>query len=559
MGIKKILVAAFSAGVILSLASVAAMADSTGWREDSDYNWRYYTSETEYVTNQWKSIDGNWYYFMDDGYALMDCWAYIQHKMYHFDTKGHMDKNKWIACGKHVAEDYDINGSITEGSSYYAGKQDYRYVGSDGAAYVGWKKIGGSWYYFSDDKSSEFGRYGLMQIGWLEDKDGSSYCFDGNGKMITGWFNPKDDIWFYFGSDGRAAKKWAKINGDWYWFYPYYEERTGCSCAMTTGISWGVDDATEIYQEFLLSDSGKLVYGWNKYDGEWYYSDSNGFLYKERWLKYNGNYYYFDYNGCMVKDANDYFVDGRLYNFNSSGICTNNSGKKINSGWFEIKGKAKPDYLRYDSIWVYIGSDGSVYRDKWLNYNGCWYYFLSDGMMASGAGYIVDNGKVYEFEDDGKCKNPNQHYTGWHYVKDYYENETWFYFGTDGRILTGWQKIDNNWYYFFSDGYMERNGTVDWGEGFYHFAEDGKLIIGWYKDNYDWQYSYPDGHAAHDGWIKIDGNWYFFEYSWARSSCTLIINDRYYDFDENAKCINPDGRPLDVIVIRDYDIAVPVG
>ena len=56
MGFKKILIAAFSAGVIMSLASVTAMADSTGWKKDPDYKWRYYTSETEYVTNQWKSI-----------------------------------------------------------------------------------------------------------------------------------------------------------------------------------------------------------------------------------------------------------------------------------------------------------------------------------------------------------------------------------------------------------------------------------------------------------------------------------------------------------------------
>ena len=58
MAIKRLLAAFFGAAVILSFASISALADSTGWREESG-GWRYYTTEKSYVKHEWKSIDGH--------------------------------------------------------------------------------------------------------------------------------------------------------------------------------------------------------------------------------------------------------------------------------------------------------------------------------------------------------------------------------------------------------------------------------------------------------------------------------------------------------------------
>ena len=78
MSVKKILVTALSAGVIMSFASLSSMADSTtGWRGSNEEGWHYYTSADEYVKNDWKKIDGKWYYFEANGYAFIDTWAYI--------------------------------------------------------------------------------------------------------------------------------------------------------------------------------------------------------------------------------------------------------------------------------------------------------------------------------------------------------------------------------------------------------------------------------------------------------------------------------------------------
>ena len=52
--------------------------------------------------------------------------------------------------------------------------------------------------------------------------------------------------------------------------------------------------------------------------------------------------------------------------------------------------------------------------------------------------------------------------TGW--LKD--SNEQWYYLntvsdGTKGAMKTGWQKINEDWYFFNSDGSMVSNSTVD--------------------------------------------------------------------------------------------------
>jgi len=40
------------------------------------------------------------------------------------------------------------------------------------------------------------------------------------------------------------------------------------------------------------------------------------------------------------------------------------------------------------------------------------------------------------------------------------DNEGWWY-TEDGFLTTGWRKIDGNWYYFYSNGYMAKNTVID--------------------------------------------------------------------------------------------------
>ena len=49
-----------------------------------------------------------------------------------------------------------------------------------------------------------------------------------------------------------------------------------------------------------------------------------------------------------------------------------------------------------------------MYKNKWLNYSGKWYYFDNDGkMVISSNFYIKSEKKVYDFDENGVCMNPD--------------------------------------------------------------------------------------------------------------------------------------------------------
>ena len=94
-----------------------------------------------------------------------------------------------------------------------------------------------------------------------------------------------------------------------------------------------------------------------------------------------------------------------------------------------------------DGTWKYHFAEGLEATDYWLEIDGTWYYFGHDNIMQ----------------------------TGW--VKD---GSNWYYMNGSGVMKTGWQKLaDGNWYYFFEDGHMACNETVNIGGVDYTFNSSG--------------------------------------------------------------------------------------
>jgi lysozyme len=60
--------------------------------------------------------------------------------------------------------------------------------GTDGKTIKGWYKDNDTWYYLNDE--------GIMQVGWIQDKDQRWYYLDESGKLKTGWIQLKS-IWYY--------------------------------------------------------------------------------------------------------------------------------------------------------------------------------------------------------------------------------------------------------------------------------------------------------------------------------------------------------------------------
>ena len=184
----------------------------TGWYKDSDGDWNYYLSSGKMATG-WQKISGKWYYFGKYGWMEKDCIEIIGGKGYKFAKSGYLmyaNTTGWVKI-------YDGNGNL-----------DYAYyVSSGGALAVGWKKIGGKWYYF-DTYNCE-----MENDEWPETINNKGYFFRSNGVMqgeAGGWIKRDDYYWYYANKGGSLVTGWKKINGKWYYFDAdggYYMYRGG--------------------------------------------------------------------------------------------------------------------------------------------------------------------------------------------------------------------------------------------------------------------------------------------------------------------------------------------
>ncbi|EES48107.1 glycoside hydrolase family protein [Clostridium botulinum] len=69
--------------------------------------------------------------------------------------------------------------------------------GTDGKVIKGWYQDGDNWYYLNDE--------GIMQIGWVKDKDGRWYYLDSNGTMKIGWLRDNGK-WYYLNPISNGFK-----------------------------------------------------------------------------------------------------------------------------------------------------------------------------------------------------------------------------------------------------------------------------------------------------------------------------------------------------------------
>lgn len=185
----------------------------TGWYKESYSDWSlwYYYLSSGKEARGWQKICGKWYYF--DPEMVSDRVEIIGGKGYKFAKSGYLmyaNTTGWVKI-------YDGNGNL-----------DYAYyVSSGGALAVGWKKIGGKWYYF-DTYNCE-----MQNDEWPETINNKGYFFRSNGVMqgeAGGWIKRDDYYWYYANKGGSLVTGWKKINGKWYYFDAdggYYMYRGG--------------------------------------------------------------------------------------------------------------------------------------------------------------------------------------------------------------------------------------------------------------------------------------------------------------------------------------------
>ncbi|CCZ04792.1 putative uncharacterized protein [Eubacterium sp. CAG:603] len=127
----------------------------------------------------------------------------------------------------------------------------------------GWKKVGSSWYYYT------------------------------NGKVVTGWKSINGKKYYFNTSGVMQTSKW--IGGQ------YYVKADG-----TMATSQLVDN-----NEYYVDSNGKWVKTtkWLKINNKWYYNIS-GNIQQSKWVKINNKWYYFNGSGVMQTSK---WIDGTYY------------------------------------------------------------------------------------------------------------------------------------------------------------------------------------------------------------------------------------------------------
>ena len=179
--------------------------------------------------------------------------------------------------------------------------------------------------------------------------------------------------------------------------------------------------------------------------------------------------------------------------------------------WYYVKdGKALTGLQTIDYVDVYFDADGKQVKDDTCQIDGSTYHFAKD------SGQITRNA----FASD-KMGN-------------------WYYFGPDGKALTGKQIVDNFTLYFYPNGVQAKDAFVILDGNTYYFQKDsGQLVSNryWSDDEGNWYYSDKDGRLLIGAQTVDFINVYFYD-DGVQVKGGFAPNGHYYDKDTGALVTN---------------------
>lgn len=198
----------------------------------------------------------------------------------------------------------------------------------------------------------------------------------------------------------------------------------------------------------------------------------------------------------------------------------------VQSTAVEVQAAAKNGWVKQNDIWYYYKNNKKVKGD-WVFYNSKYYYLKpKNGAMAEN--------ELVTAKPDGLQ----------------------YYLGQDGVMVTGWQQIDGDWYYFnksktpgsmrygwlteknsagekkkyFLDkttGIMHANELLKVGKKYYYATENGSLLVGW--KTIDSKRYYFTLTGTYKAWQQIGNDWYYFEdEGYVKTGWLTYNGDKYY-------------------------------
>lgn len=272
--------------------------------------------------------------------------------------------------------------------------------------------------------------------------------------------------------------------------------------------------------KYYFDQNGRtLSKGTHIIDGKLYYFNQKGDLVTKGWIQ-DGNTWYYCIPESQTLAIGWYLINDDYYFFYDSGEMA--SDTMIGDYYVDINGRWIPGYIRDGWIrdgqhWLYRKPDGSYFYSTWANINGNWYYFDSNGWMLTDWN-LIDGNWYYMYDSGAKATDT--------WIDDYYVDQ-------NGIWIPGWPKpewinCNGKWWYRHSDGSYTRSNWETINGLTYYFDSDGWMVTGWLLYNNHWYYLDTNGVMQQNTWYLIKGKYYYF-YSNGQMASNTWINNDYVD------------------------------
>ena len=204
------------------------------------------------------------------------------------------------------------------------------------------------------------------------------------------------------------------------------------------------------------------------------------------WSKEENTWYYYDNEGNKVTGWQQ--IDNKSYYFNESGAIQSSKWIKNSGKWYHLNSSGAMETSKWISGTYYVKADGTMAASEVVEDE---YYVGADGKWQKYTGWQKINNTWYYFDSKSVIQKSKWIKTNskWYYVgekgimqmsKWLKNNNKWYYVNNDGVMQTGWQKINNKQYYFGNDGVMQ---TSKWISGTYYVKADGTMAVSEWVDN----------------------------------------------------------------------------
>ena len=162
---------------------------------------------------------------------------------------------------------------------------------------------------------------------WVKDGETEVYgwrYYNSDGSVYTGLYHSDH---YYYLENSVLYIGWKQVGSDWYYFQGNIPNGLSVSDPISGSALEGGPYVLDS-EKYIFGSDGKMLTGWQKTGGYWYYLQSSGKA-KKGWFQdaNNNNYwYYFEPSGNnfgqMLANTSR-SINGKTYNFAADGHCTN--------------------------------------------------------------------------------------------------------------------------------------------------------------------------------------------------------------------------------------------